>query len=628
MVDVNQTSIDGNNVVIGLDWKSSKHTNSLLLHLHAKKLSKKENLPFGSTHINKSGEHTVSQYALTKKELDLESTVGGSLLSDFVTENYGSSNPDATFVFVKNLDDDTSNSDESVFWLCAFDSSGSILENGDCVVTNIVDLKDELSELNKLSEITLCHLTSDSSIDLLLPIWDEVNLLKRIDFTEKQLFELLERDSYNPTRFTKEIELPVKKIAFTLAGITSLFLLLFAWGYYQNTKPSEYFSQSIISEYTDNELPNLKKKLKKLNKKSKSWTQESFDDYVNEQFISTYLSHNFSSKEIGTIFEEIDNTFPLYSVEWKLTKVSFVNGSFFIFYKRIEGSLGTIDELTSHISDINKKTFEFTVVPVEQLIDEGKVKVFEVKPKAVSSMSQLSAEYDMKRIQYAQLNKKTLVSNSKLKKLYSSLNNHKVTFLNLSFVDLYILQKGSDYLDLASSVVLKIQKEKKNLSTVKSDFPLAKKLSAPSNWFQGRLIDFVTMTHADSLFDWSFPQLVGGIPDKRTLNKRNEAAIKKNKSFLKPKKKAKKRKQTKLSKVFKQAINFYSVEVTTQANSSENGKIASYGVADLKKLMTVVSKPYIQIERIDYLKDTENWVVTLIFYTPFVNSSNSIKFKI
>tara|TARA_B100000809_G_C15136162_1_gene530690 strand:- start:1166 stop:3016 length:1851 start_codon:yes stop_codon:yes gene_type:complete len=601
--------IQGSTFYVALDWEESKSKNSFGLSMDVKKIAKASERHFGCVHFNKGEDGSiVSQYTLNKEPMDTKGIIGAKFVAQSLSEL---NNSDGTFVFVKNIGDELSER----FWICAVNQSGHIHGQDDQIIEGAHQLVTVLNELRVISNnITLSCFDSEGIVKNIANEWIGEEGFELTTITEMAFDAYIEAHTSFAKQIYKPSAIPVKRAAI-ISGILALTCLAgLGGGYVSQIDDSSFFSNGSLEKMIDSEQDKIATYLKS-QKVSKSWNDKSFRKNVMDNFSDFYLSHNYTSQQIGQIFADIERNLPLYSVEWKITKIAFKDGEFFILYKRIEKSKGTFGLLDEYIASIDKQTPEFTITP-HKLTNEGTVRVYKVDSTRYESMigerSLLTREQSERK---SLLNDINAESNS-LKRLYGDAEGYKDEFDNLPFAERYVLQSGSTLVDDTEGVVSRINRSKKKLRTLRAKMDKLPPQKINEEWVNGNVLDFITMMHVDSLFSWTYPEADIGFPNKVDLKAGNKSAS--------SKKKKKSSKSSKSKKVYDKAIESHLVQVKTTDTNDEEGSVSSYGVLDLQHLMLLVDKHYIQIELIEYLKDSEQWGVNLRFYTKTEEFNNTV----
>jgi hypothetical protein len=600
--------IQGQTFYVALDWEDSKSKNSFSLSMDVKKIAKASGRHFGCVHFNKGEDGSiVSQYTLNKEPMDTKAIVGAKFVAESLSELNSS---DGTFIFLKNIGDELSER----FWICAVNQSGHIHGQDDQIIEGVHQLIVVLNELRVISNnITLSCFDGEDIIKDIASEWVGEEGFELTTITESSFDDYIETQTSFAKQLYKPSAIPIKRTAI-ISGIVALACLTgLGAGYVSQIDDSSFFSSVPLEDMIDSEQEKVAKYLKS-QKVSKSWNDKSYRKNVMDNFSDFYLSHNYTSQQIGQIFADIEKNLPLYSMEWKITKIAFKDGEFFILYKRIEKSKGTFGLLDEYIESIDNQTPEFKISP-HALTNEGSVRVYKVNSSRYTSMISDRALLTKEQAERKSLLKDINAESNALKRLYSDAEGYKDEFDNLPFSERYVLQSGSSLVTDAESVISRINRSKKKLRTLKSKMDKLPPQKLNSAWVDGNILDFITMMHVDSLFSWTYPKQDIGFPDKTALKAGNKSALSKKK---------KSSKSSKSKKVYEQAISSYLVEVQTNDSGDEEGSVSSYGVLDLQHLMLLVDKPYIQIELIEYLKDTEQWGVKLRFYTNTEEFNNTV----
>lgn len=600
--------IQGHLFYVALDWEDSKSKSSFGLSMDVKKIAKASERHFGCTHFNKSEDGSmVAQYALSEEHMDTKGIIGAKFVAQSLSEL---NNSDGTFVFVKNIGDELSER----FWICAVNQSGHIHGQDDQIIEGAHQLITVLNELRVISNnITLSCFDSEGIIKDIASEWVGEEGFELTTITETAFDAYIETQTSFAKHIYKPSAIPVKRTAI-ISGLLALVCLAgLGGGYVSQMDDTSFFSAGQLEDMIDSEQNKVAQYLKS-QKSSKSWNDKSYRKNVMDNFSDFYLSHNYTSQQIGQIFADIERNLPLYSVEWKITKIAFKDGEFFILYKRIEKSKGTFGLLDEYIESIDSQTPEFTISP-HALTNEGSVRVYKVNSTRYTSMISERALLSQEQAERRSLLNDINAESNSLKRLYGDAEGYKYEFDDLPFTERYVLQSGSSLVTDTEGVISRINRSKKKLRTLRAKMEKLPPQKLNAAWVNGNILDFITMMHVDSLFSWTYPKQDIGFPNKTDLKAGNKSSLSKKK---------KSSKSSKSKKVYDQAISSHLVEVQTNDSGDEEGSVSSYGVLDLQHLMLLVDKQYIQIELIEYLKDTEQWGVKLRFYTKTEEFNNTV----
>jgi len=602
--------IDGHTFHVALDWADSDAKNSLLLGFDVKKKARASGMHYGATHFHKSEDGViVSQYTLNEQPMDSKDIIGAKFVAEKIADL---ETLEGTFIFIKSIGDQLNDR----FWLCAVNQSGHIHSQDDKVIDGIMPLSRVVDELRMISNnITLAFIDGEVVVrDAINHLSDEDGV--KIDPIPAAAIEsYLESHSSYVKRFYKESAIPVKKTAIMVGAAVAIGIAGLGVGYMGQSEPQSFFESESFRAMVEDDSSVVAKYLKD-QKSSKDWDDESFRKNVVTGFTNFYLSHNYESNEIGQIFADIERNLPMYAAEWQFVKIGMENGKFYVLFKRIPKSKGTFRLLDEYMASIDEQVNELSITPF-QLKDGGNSRIYQIESLRYKDMILAKETASLTQRERHEIRRDMLKINNDLKGLYGDLENAQFEFNNMPFIGRYVLQSGNVHVDDANGVVKRIEKLQKKLRVLNKKLGELPPPGINLDWVNGDVLDFVTMMHVDSLFEWSYPQKDIGFPEISVLKAGNKKAESKNKK----KKTSKSKKQ---AKVYEQAIESYVVEIKTHEAEDEEGTVSSYGVLDLRHLMFLLDKSYIQVEKIEYLKDSEQWGVTARFYTKTDEYDNTV----
>ena len=314
-------------------------------------------------------------------------------------------------------------------------------------------------------------------------------------------------------------------------------------------------------------------------KKSEKEDLSSFILKAKEQLI---VNHNisYSNKEIVDIMKKLYKDFPLYSVEWKLTDINYINNGhefFRISYKRIPNSFGFINSLKKEIKEVLK--------------DNG-YKDFTISVPSTKG-DVVYIDFNFKEKKKININKditektKNIVKNidKKIKETVSSIETIESNAITLSFFDkrfgdaLENLQSEiQDEVARGNSLIKKAEKQRELLKV--------KDIKIDESIIQGSQSDMLNMQQSYSFYKWDEQSRPTYYPilDRQTENKYKNI------------------------KYYAQSFDF-SVNVGSNANV-----IGFEGLSGIMENTSLLNQPYIIIKEVSFNLDKEIWEVEGSYY--------------
>jgi hypothetical protein len=500
------------------------------------------------------------------------------------------------------------------FWLVAVTPKGMIAPEFDLVVKDRYELEESIDILLLTEELSFVTLDDDnisrSVIDRFTEGKGPIGTISR-----ETLAAAIEGGSqFALKRFYRPSKIKVKKLGLSIAGTV---IATGLWAGYVTTSQSdehahfdnnrgEFLSASKNAREIKTELKSSKGK--------KTWGAEEFKEKTLTEFISDMRNNLYDPVPIALVLKEISNEFPLFSSDWEMTKMTYVENKFLVFYKRIEGGKGVYFALDEQIKAVGEKSSILNVKPFS-LKEQGQVRIYSVHPKANYAKARFEAIDDA----LGKINRDRAIRadlrelKESLAKAYGEMSSAANGYNNLEFFDKWFTYETSELYRDAILAKRSVKKAQEKLEQAEAALNSSPPLALDENLVLGSVMDFVTMMQLDSFFDWSFPALAGTYPDGKSIEENNKAAKKEAKNKSRKKKRKKKDSEKPSAIVFAPAIESYAVKVETR-QSEEEGKVRSFGLADLLQLSVLLDKPFIQVDYVEYERETEQWVVGLRFF--------------
>ena len=597
---LNLVSFGGAEFYIGGELKTLHPKYPIPAFLIASSEAKKITKPFGAYISIKKGlnnKKSTVQALFSDTQTAKKAPIGSLsvLLNASKWPNY---NNKKTSVLILSVDKNT----KTNYWICAISPSGHIIQQFERLCDNVYDIPSVLAEIELTETPHYFYEQNDVAISTLLEQHKEdygsdltvdaipSALIKTSISDNKALFKQLYRQS--------QVELKKAGAAFAIASIA--IAGAFSYGYLNTQGSVSWLTSSEI----DAEITKSKNRLQALSsefKPSKNWTPINYKETTVEQFVST-LGDLSSPPEITMMLKKIEDIMPIYAMDWTMAKINYVNGDFLVYYTRDKAGKGVYFLLDEVISNIQKNNPEIKIEGFA-LVNSAQERVYKI-----SSKNSATGNLEGRAILDV-LSKEKAHQNSLRRAVQNALNDFsdaekiRQEFNSVTFLNRWFTEAVND---------LKIQSEEK-LNAAKLSFDRSEKLYSEINnmerssikeeWVLGSVLEFVVLMQTDSLFTWSYPELIRTYPDSATLKEKAEK-----------KKRSNKRTKGKTSEpeIYGPAIETYSVTVSTQS-SDEIGKIVSYGVLDMIQLSILIDRPFISVEQIEYDPKTEQWSLVLTF---------------
>lgn len=603
--NVTKALYEGVELLIGGRWVTASPKIPFFPGLWASSVAKEQKMNYGAYHSSRPS--TQKDKATFQCVLSEQDTAGGkpaSLLISAGSSHWPEFDQNKTLVFILSVSDING---DNYYWISAISPNGIVISEYERLHKNVYDVLSSFSEIELTEQPHYYYVEDDNSS---LAIIEQYRERALIDFTATPVEKRLVLSAFNNKKIVfKKIHssssIELKKAGLALSAITLATVLFSAYSYIDIRESSSWLTSD--EEY--DHISRKKSELQQLSnafKSSKSWTESSYKDEVIEQFIGS-LPTGLSAPEISMTIKEIERTMPLFAVDWSMTKITYVSGDFLIFYQRDKKGKGVFFLLDKVIGEINQRQNSLSIEG-HALINNAETRVYKVN-KSDSTVRNLEKSEMLKRHQA----EKNIQSEMKrlLQKMLediSSVESHRNDYNSLTFTEKWIEKKGKELYESALVRTEHLKSLEPKLADAKKRLKDTPKAEIKNDWILGSVLDFVTLMQTDSLFTWSYPEVVKTYPDSKTLKERAAKKYKPKKND----KKSQKQQEKSTQKLYGPAIETYLVEVSTQ-ESEGDGKVLSYGVLDMLQLALLIDKPFINVDNVEYDPVTEQWKLVLLF---------------
>lgn len=610
-------------LLIGSQWQTENKLKGVLFSLALRSRAQSAGMHYATSFA--VGTKGALQYSLLTSTGGEKQLYSADMIIAKNAVHWVPKDDNALTVFVKSIPV-ANNEFSSAYWVCAVNLDGTLLSGGKHIAENDAELVEMLN--------LLC-LTYDQfrflSIDRDYPLQsffaenehrlsisgtaphhhiteDEFELA-----VKKGLEDAIFRQVYKPSR------LKPKKIGLSIGVVAVITLALTARSYLAQSDSIEYFENSGSYQSVSSEKSAYDKQMNEIKLSAKKWDDRTFRKVTLDQFVADLQNNQFSPMDVTAVLYEINRSMPMFAAEWQLTEIVYDHNRFFCRYERIEGGKGVYFLLDQFISQINNPHFKITP---NSLTAQGEARTFEITPniklprsELLSSMGNSLREESKSDTQLSRQLKKGADAASSILSIHDQYNT-------MDFKQRWVFNEGSDLLEQAMNAESALSNAKKSIQSVQAERKKITPLVLDNNLIIGNVMDFVSMMQIDSFFEWSYPAMIRTYPDESSLSERNREAIKADRAGEKKKKKNKndsgfdddsKDKKKKPSPIYGAAIESYKVEIKTLP-SAEEEKTKSYGIADMLQLGLLIDKPFVNVDRVEYDKRTEQWSFHIHFH--------------
>lgn len=585
-------------LLVGLNWEKVDPKSRLFLPLAIKRLAIESNKHFADTNIVEKAEDSPARYQyVLVDESDIpenSKVVTGARFALACKEKYTVKENQA-FVFIKIIDGGR-------YWISAITSRGEFLNEYETVVRDRFELGDKLEELSLTETVNFAYLKTEAAIKGLVN-----RFLSDEDFSETSIpdedIESILSNTAELKRVHKPSKIKVKKIgtgAFAAVAVTAGF---FGWSYMSQSDAFSYLEDASKIRDAERQESRYSKLITKSKTSSKTWSDESFRDATLDQFIEDYKRSLYDPLQITWVFREIEDTLPVFLREWKLENIQFVDNRFLVTYSRIPSSIGVYFLLDEKIKEISESSDKLDIRQFA-LTDKGETRVYSVTPSEKMNRQGAMASTEDLLTEERKVKKQMRRSWKDAKDSYQDFLTATQRYSNLTFSEKWIDREA---ISLQQQAEAALDKAKRSVTRVNKLFGITDSMelaTIDNKFIIGQVMDFVTMMQMDSLFHWYYPTRMKSYPDEKMLEDMQ--------------KKSKKSKGDSSSK-YKQytaGIEVYSVKIESQKSESEgdeSNSVSTYGINDMIQLGYLINKPYVQVDRVEYDRDSQEWAFMIHF---------------
>jgi hypothetical protein len=591
--------IDGKKVLVGASWDIERKQKGLLLNLSLRVKANKENRPYCATYPLADGKST--QYLLLdERELQDVDVAADAVIAEKAGEWFGIKR-DAPLIFIYSYLARGSVSSEPSFWLTIVESDNTISNTHTGLIDDRFSLREFIETLLiTSSDINVISVDTDGATKAFLEDFDAEAIFNIKEITTETLTTAIGHSTAKFKRIYKPSKIKVKKVGIA-AGIAALSVsAAFGFSYLSQSESFSYFDNEVRLQELKNKSSSVSNSMKEF-KTGSTWDPRSYRFETMREFSENIQNSMFSPIEIAVVLREVNKTMPTLAAEWRLTKIIYENNRFFARYERIQNGQGVFFLLDKKIKKVDEKTEYLTIRPYN-LKEEAQVRTYSIIPKGVtrrtSALNELKENMREEDRLYTRMGKATQRVSSKIK----ALEEIHVQYSMFTFQDTWLSRRSIDLHNQAIVVKEDIQKAENTLDISMREFRNTEKAAINDDVLLGNVLDFVSIMQMDSYFMWTYPVIDNVFPSKKTLKEREG----------KKKRRKRKDKEEDASASYGPAIESYDVVISTR-DSEEEGKVLSYGIADMLRLGILINKPFVNVESVEYNSLNDQWQFNIHF---------------
>ena len=581
-------SIEGVKLVAGSTWEEMDAFAQSLAKVKVRYHAVKSGMHAGA--IKKVGK---KQYSYSLADANCSGLPSGDLsVSSMLMERSETRDNIVIFIYViKSQDRYTSDK----YWLVAVQPDGQFLKNYECFCDSKLQLKNEIESIEAISQVDLAYL--DVQKGDLIDVFGVDKFSENDEhwsFLKSDFKRHLDDDKNQFSTIHKPVNVKANKLLFVGSGLTVAIVGFSAFSFMYQMSSNDFLNDPRLYKSVRDFESSLSDKVDSLTE-SKVWTHKSFKESVRKQYFDNEKKYPYRPIQVASVIREVNKTLPTYLAEWKFDNIRYENGSFFAEYHRNPTGKGVYFVLDEKIKAIDSMVDSYSIVPYE-LKQLANIRVYEIFPKVTLSgvgdaQENLQTLAQIKRTE-AKLKDLADDASRSAKQLKRQIQLYK----GLSFVDKWILLDSVELAKYARVYKSKVDKFKKEIEKIESSLDGMEIAKIPEPSLLGNELDFISMMHVDSFFNWAPPKPYGTFPDKDTLSEKKG-----------------KRKKDDAESPYKPAILIHQVTVATQEDT-EDGKSRSYGVDDMLKLSFYIEKPFVDVLSVKYTREGEQWTYDMVFY--------------
>lgn len=582
------------NVYVGLHWFYTNAKHPLLDPISLRDIASKEGVHFYAqnkftTTVGDTGkEKTLRQYALvpSNKLEDKEILCGASLVSQY-SLSAGLLQQGITTAFIYSMPNEDSKN--PAVWVFAMNESGGIIEGQDVLCSSESKALSLLDDLSLTDQIEFIIDESDEvarkiATVFLTNIEGELDDSKIRTLTTNALIDSAPESSASIKRAYRPLPFKIEKAA--IYGVAGAALVAVYFGV-------TYSSMASYEEVLEEAAPFVDQKMSQYNqmmgeyRASNFYDEHSFRTDTLEQFSQSLQQTLYDPLTIALVLREINSTLPMNAAQWELTKISYVNNRFLVFYNRRPKGKGVYFLLDENIAAVNQSTNNIRVTPFS-LNDEGNTRVYSIAPVAsVARQELINKTKDGITIE-SKLRNDVGRAIQEASRHLRDISDNLRAYDQISFLDRWVLRKIPGMANSVESSLDEFSGIETSLQDALHKQQIQPKFTLDENFILGNVMDFVTMLQLDSLFEWSYPQLKRTFPSQDSIKSRNHDNRKGTPEYYNP------------------AIESYRVEISTHSSEDE-GQLKSYGISDMIQLGFLLDKPFVNVEVVEYDRGSEQW---------------------
>lgn len=607
-------------LLIGSQWQTENKLKGLLFSLALRSRAQAAGMHYAASFA--TGEKGILQYSLIPSMGEEKKLLSADMIVAKNAVNWVPKSENTLTVFVKSIPAEN-NEFSNAYWVCAVNFDGTLMSGGKHIAENDAELVEMLN--------LLC-LTYDKfrflSIDRDYPLQSFfAENEHRLSFGEDTQHHHITDDEFEQSvkkglddaafrQIYKPSSLKPKKIGLSIGIAATIALALTARSYLAQSDSIDYFENSGSHQAVSSDKTSYDKQMNETKLSAKKWDDRTFRKVTLDQFVADLQKNQFSPMDVTAVLYEINRSMPMFAAEWQLTEIVYDHNRFFCRYERIQGGKGVYFLLDQFISQINSPHFKITP---NSLTAQGEARTFEITPnikltraERLSAMSNALRDESKSDTQFSRQLKKGADAASSILSIHDQYNT-------MDFKQRWVFNEGAELLEQAIAAEDVLSDARSAIQRVQAERKKMTPLILDNNLIIGNVMDFISMMQIDSFFEWSYPSLVRTYPDDSSLSERNREAVKADRASTKKSKKGKssedepRAKNKKASPIYGAAIESYKVEIKTLP-SAEEEKTKSYGIADMLQLGLLIDKPFVNVDRVEYDKRTEQWSFHIHFH--------------
>lgn len=549
-------------IAFGVEWKDIDGSNSKSIQSSIKKavLTKDRQYVY-ATFLDLYKVYKKTIYAFSENTYFEKENVYPAV--SFFINNFKS------YVIVKKVEElKENNIKKIIYWFCAIDSNGFVVEDS-LVNEDAIDLK--VSEYLEIDYNLACFKNDYQ------PYSPEITINKI--FNEDlfdEYFELVKNSKF--TRYKKE-ELKLNHNLIIIGVIAALGLGGF-FTYYDTGTKKEIVKTDYLRKFKEErremtswEQTNNLSTNNRNNKNEIIYTEEEIEDFAKKQIQQKFDLQKYNNTVILENIILLERTYPIYLAEWRIEKVAYSSNKFILIYSKLSDSNGVFTDLDYMVGAISKdKTFKVIPAALEK---NATIRIFEIEfnnYERVNSENLNLTLFDIRNQQKEKIEeiiKDIKVTENKIKSFKNragKINTFKQIFSN-------------DLTSIKSNLSISTKKLNELYANLKIEINFQ-----PENYDMNRQISsnsglqYLKMSQIHTNFDWGFPTNKISYP---VLDRKNKNMI--------------------------PYANSYDVSVKSKKEISNNFE-------DMLLAGKHFSNQNIIIDKVDYEIHTGNWTITGIVF--------------